>query len=110
MTDAPSHFALSVIALDEHAVRIEVTGEIDLVSAPEFSQALSRRIATGKNVVLDFSRTVFMDSSGIRALVNAIHQCEDHGSTLVVTGELPHQVRRLFEITRIEAALAVVRS
>jgi anti-anti-sigma factor len=103
MTLGPSHFALSVIALDEHAVRVEVTGEIDLVSAPELEEALRQQIVAGKNVVLDFSQTVFMDSSGIGTLVSAIHQCDDHGSSLVVVGELPHEVRRLFEITRVEA-------
>ena len=110
MTDHPSHFALSVIALDEHAVRVEVRGEVDLVSAPEFGEELRHQIAAGKNVVLDFSQTSFMDSSGVRALVSAIHQCEAGGRTLVVQGELPHQLRRLFEITRVEQVLPVVRS
>jgi anti-anti-sigma factor len=109
LTVHPTHFALAVIELDEHSVRLEVGGEIDLVSAPEFGEVLRQQVIQGRDVLLDFSHAVFMDSSGVKALVGAIQLCEGRRNSLVVEGELPHQIRRLFEITRIDTVLPTVR-
>lgn len=101
-------FAMRLTDADESSVRLQIVGEVDLASAPEFAAALREQIEAGKNVILDFSETVFMDSSGLRALIGAIHRCEEHGSTLMVQGEVPHQLKRLFEITHMETVLPVV--
>lgn len=108
MTVHPTHFALAVIELDEHSVRLEVSGEVDLVSAPEFAEVLRQQITQGRDVLLDFSQATFMDSSGVRALVGAIQLCEGQRNGLVIEGEVPHQIRRLFEITRVDAVLPTV--
>lgn len=101
-------FAMRLTDADEGSVHLQIAGEVDLLSAPQFAAGLQEQIQSGKNVILDFSETVFMDSSGLRALIGAIHRCEEHGTTLAVEGEVPHQLRRLFEITHVEAVLPVV--
>ena len=49
------------------AVVARVSGEIDLASAPELEEHLSR--ADGKPLFVDMSRVTFMNSSGLSALL-----------------------------------------
>jgi anti-sigma B factor antagonist len=66
-------------------------GEIDLAGAPRLGDALSDLIERGsRTVVLDLSAVEFLDSRGIRVIVQAHKQLERLGGTLVV----PHLRRR----------------
>lgn len=50
---------------------VTVSGEIDLATAPQLSAALADRDDGETGLVLDLRPTTFLDSSGIRVLVEA---------------------------------------
>jgi anti-sigma B factor antagonist len=82
-------------------VTICVTGEIDMVTAPQLFDCL--RLATeGKprRLIVELSRVSFMDSSGINALVKT-HKRLPGTSEIVLRGLQPN-VRRVLEITAVE--------
>ena len=89
-------------------VTLEVAGELDLASSPQLGSAVreacERRPAT---LVVDIRCVSFIDSTGLRALVEAQLVCKECGSGLeVVVGESPSQ-RRLLEITGLLENLPV---
>jgi anti-sigma B factor antagonist len=63
-------FQILVSEEDGTAV-VLVAGEIDLSIRAELSRMLAQACAGGRDVVVDVSRTTFMDSAGLHALVTA---------------------------------------
>lgn len=82
-------------------------GEIDLASGQLFREALCKAQQGAPEVIVDLSHVVFMDSTGINALIGAHQRVPDQGSLRVV-GTSP-SVRRVFEITGIAALLLAER-
>jgi anti-anti-sigma factor len=72
-------------------------GELDMATADDLSQLLRIAILECRPVVLDFSGVTFMDSSGLRALLEAAGQTEGGGSVVVINPSA--QVRRVFDIS-----------
>ena len=92
------------------AVRLRVSGEIDMSTVPTFEDALSA--AQGEKperMMIDLSEVNFMDSSGLNALVRARNALEDTGVELVISG-MSVQVRRLFEVSGLMTAFMFVHS
>ena len=63
-------FQILVTEVDGTAV-VHVAGEIDLGVRAELARMLAQACAGGRDVVVDLSRTTFMDSAGLHALVEA---------------------------------------
>ena len=61
-------FDLTVAQDAQGGSRVTLRGELDLGSAPQLEQALG---ATNGRVVLDLSGLTFMDSTGVRVLLEA---------------------------------------
>src|SRR4051812_41316922 len=53
---------------------LTVTGEIDLFTAGRFSDALGQAIDGGRGIEVDLTAVDFMDSTGLRALLEARRQ------------------------------------
>ena len=85
---------LQITPTDE-GFRLE--GELDMATADDLSQLLRIAILECRPVVLDFSGVSFMDSSGLRALLEAAGQTERGGSLVVLNPSA--QVRRVFDIS-----------
>ena len=89
-----------------HCVTID---EIDAATAPAFSEELAdavRQAIENDGVLdLDFSQVVFMDSTGIKAIVEADRCVQAEGGRLAVHDAREH-IRRLFEITGLACFLA----
>jgi anti-sigma B factor antagonist len=61
---------------DRHTIFL--SGELDVSSAPVFEAALVETCSEGpKDLVLDMAGVEFMDSSGLRAIVDAREKCEE---------------------------------
>jgi anti-sigma B factor antagonist len=61
-------FDLTVAQDERGSRRLVLRGELDLATAPRLVQALA---ATGDDVVLDLRDLTFMDSTGVRVLLEA---------------------------------------
>ena len=82
-------------------------GDIDLKTAEAVRTELQAAQAEAQRVVLDLRQVTFMDSSGIRLLVEAQHAADrDRFSVAVVPG--PRAVQRLFELAGLTGRLALV--
>jgi anti-sigma B factor antagonist len=76
-----------------------LAGELDLATAPELERMTELSCADGAGeLVLDLSGLSFIDSTGLRAILMAREQCEEHGCELFLTPG-PPAVQRLFELT-----------
>ena len=83
-----------------------VRGEIDVATSPQLRNELNELVARGARVItLDFAGVSFVDSSGLGVLVGTYTRLrdDDEGSIRIV-GAQP-SVRKVFEITGLEAAL-----
>jgi hypothetical protein len=58
---------------DDASVVVEVSGEVDLLTAPRLAEKLHRALRTGLVVVVDLEAVEFMDGSGLRALLRAAY-------------------------------------
>lgn len=94
---------LETTRIGSHDV-IVVTGEIDLASAPKVESAISG--FSGQTVVLDLRRVEFMDSAGLKVLLNQRSRLEESGGDLrLVVGE--GAVVRLLELTGVSDAFSI---
>ncbi|MET1012101.1 MAG: STAS domain-containing protein [Actinomycetota bacterium] len=90
----------------EHLMQLEITatdngyrleGELDMATAGALTELLLTASGGNAPLVLDFSGVSFMDSSGLRALLEGAG-LPNGGAPVVVQDPSP-QVRHLFEIT-----------
>jgi anti-sigma B factor antagonist len=110
--DPPSHQDLLDVNLvhDGEEVVLEVTGEIDVSTAPLLEAGL-RRAVTGNGAVppsvcVDLSRVTFIDSTGLAALVLGRQLASDGGGTVIVTHP-SHIVRRVLTLAGLDAVFGV---
>lgn len=98
----PGHGKLAVkSAVEDQAVTVSLSGELDLASAHDLEQALTDAQATNAGrVVIDLAGLEFIDSTGLRVLLSAQRRADATGQALLLRNPQP-QVRRLFEIAGI---------
>jgi anti-anti-sigma factor len=83
---------------------IRLRGELDIESAPDLERVLLRRRPAGQRVVLDLTELKFMDSTGLRVLLRA-RVAADEGRWEINLRNVPPTIRRLFDMTGVQAAL-----
>ena len=87
---------LSITRTDDgDAVVLALSGELDVISAPDLAEQLDELAASAcPRVVLELSRLSFVDSAGVSVLVKARHEAEANGRRLILRGatEEVHQV------------------
>ena len=82
----------------EGGVSLRLTGELDLASQAQVETFILRQVESLPSVVVDLSGLTFMDSSGIRTLIQAKKAADAlERSFALVPG--PPVVQRVFEIT-----------
>jgi anti-sigma B factor antagonist len=102
-------------AIDDHRVGedthvVAVTGEIDLFTAPEFKQRMSRPIDEGvQRLVVDLSQTTFIDSSSLGVLIGAHRRLKQRNGSLVVVCD-NDTIVKTFKITGLDGVFTLVRS
>jgi anti-sigma B factor antagonist len=77
-------------------------GELDLATAPVLQRWLDPAMGGTATVVINLARLRFIDSSGLRLLVQADRRLRDSGGRLVLVRG-PRAVHRVFELTRLDS-------
>jgi anti-sigma B factor antagonist len=78
---------------------LRLTGELDLVSCDELDAALRGLELNGRpNITLDLSGLTFMDSTGLRPIVQAEHRARTTGGSLLVR-DGPKQIEHVLDLT-----------
>ena len=95
MSEFASTDALSVRVADDGS--IAVAGEIDMAGGPVLEAALLQCEGDGP-LVIDLGQVSFIDSSGLRSLLEAGRRARGRGTTVHLRNVGP-EVARLLEIT-----------
>jgi anti-sigma B factor antagonist len=83
------------------AVTVSVRGELDAATAPDLAVVCHSVHADGaRDLVIDLTDTSFLDSSGLRVLIDA-HRLFSEGGNLALA-HASEPVRRLLEITGLD--------
>ena len=84
---------------------LSVDGEIDAHTAPRLAAALAEQ-AEADTLVAHVGGVTFMDSSGLRVLVEATTQATSHGRVLIIS-KPSAAVRRVIEISGLDGTLQI---
>jgi anti-anti-sigma factor len=88
-------------------VVLTLRGELDLASIELVEARLGELRAAGEPALLDLDELDFMDSSGLRLVLNAAEASDASGWPFSLTHG-PEQVQRLFESTGVTERLPIV--
>jgi anti-sigma B factor antagonist len=114
------NFSVSTERVDDSIAIIDLKGEVDLYTAPEFKNHLLKQIEGGVvQLIVDFSDTTFIDSTTLGVLVGGVKRLRPVGGQLVLVCA-DRNILKIFEITGLhrvfdihssrEDALEAVRS
>ncbi len=94
----------------EHRDRVAVViaqGELDVASSPRLLDALGELGGAAGAVVIDMAGVGFMDSSGLRALLDCERSCRDAGRPFALARPTD-SVRRVLELVDLLDTLTVL--
>lgn len=87
---------------------LEVTGELDLSTAPRLCVALAAARRRGaRRILVDLSAVEFCDSSALRSLIGERMEVEALGGRLAVVCTPDGPIARLFDITGAHEMLSI---
>ena len=102
-----AEFDISDRKVDDDTHIVAVSGEIDLFTAPEFKQRMSAPIDEGRShLIVDLSRTTFIDSSSLGVLIGAHRRLKLRGGSLVVVCE-DEAIAKTFKITGLDGVFTL---
>jgi anti-anti-sigma factor len=103
----PGGLAIESSAQDDVTV-LTLSGELDLASTPILERELTAVESAGaKRLLIDLAGVGFMDSTGLQALLRARERATEAGIELALRRG-PHQVQRVFELTKTIDAFTFV--
>jgi anti-sigma B factor antagonist len=92
------------------ATVVVVSGELDMASSPQLTEALERLAPTPeRSLILDLAGLEFVDVTGLRVLIQAQERARQAGAQLSVVN-ISRGVRRLLKLTGTTGLLDKVES
>jgi anti-sigma B factor antagonist len=86
---------------------LPLDGDIDLHVSPAVTESLDAIIKKRPElIVIDLSRSTYIDSAGIAALILAMQEVGAYGGRFILTG-LPETLRSIFETSRLDGIFRV---
>jgi anti-sigma B factor antagonist len=106
MSASELEIAVDHTRVDDGVVVVRLTGEIDPSTAPALAGELQALLFTGapRELVLDFTDVGFMDSSGIRVIID-IHKRQREREGVLVLQSVSPTTRQVLEITGLTSHL-----
>ena len=101
------NFHIQDEAVDDSTHVIELGGEVDLYTAPEFKERMVELIESGKKqIVVDLSKATFIDSTTLGVLVGGVKRLRPNGGqvTLVCSDR---NITKIFEITGLDRVFTI---
>jgi anti-sigma B factor antagonist len=101
------NFDIKTEQLGDDSYVISLAGEVDLYTAPEFKQQLLDVISQGgKNVVVDFTNTTFIDSTTLGVLVGGVKRLRTNDGQLSLVCS-DRNITKIFEITGLDRVFTI---
>jgi anti-sigma B factor antagonist len=104
LASPPPDFDVAQAHDDAGVLTLRPAGELDIATAPRLERALLFERRPGDRVVLDLADLEFIDSTGLRVIVQAVEASRAGGWELTLRQGGP-AVRRVFEISGVIGAL-----
>jgi anti-anti-sigma factor len=90
---------------DRALLVVDVSGDVDLDTAPLLDAALTGAITENRHVCCDLTRVTFLSAAGARTIMAAMRSADEAGCVFTVRGV--HGIAtRVFRITGLDTALA----
>jgi anti-sigma B factor antagonist len=104
------NFDIKTEHLNDDTYVISLAGEVDLYTAPEFKQQLLEVIGQGgKEVIVDFSDTTFIDSTTLGVLVGGVKRLRTNDGQLSLVCS-DRNITKIFEITGLDRVFTIYPS
>jgi anti-sigma B factor antagonist len=104
------NFDIKTERLNGDAYVIALSGEVDLYTAPEFKQQLLEVIGQGgREIVVDFTDTTFIDSTTLGVLVGGVKRLRPNGGRLSLVCN-DRNITKIFEITGLNKVFDIYDS
>ena len=101
------NFHIQDEAVDDSTHVIELGGEIDLYTAPEFKERMVELIDGGKkHIVVDLSKATFIDSTTLGVLVGGVKRLRPTGGALALVCT-DQNITKIFEITGLDRVFPI---
>ena len=105
--DERSQFRVELQRPSAQVAVVELAGEVDIYSSPQFADALRLGIDGGATrVVVDLAKVTFIDSTALGVVVGGIKRLRALRGTLDVVCE-EENLKRIFEITGLNTILGI---
>ncbi len=102
-----SEFRLDTAGPTGDCAVLQVTGEVDVYTAPMLRERIRELAAKGTaHLIADLGQVDFLDSSGLGVLVGGLKRLREDGGSLALVIKTP-RILRVFEITGLTKAFAV---
>jgi anti-sigma B factor antagonist len=101
------NFQIHDAEIDGETHVIELGGEIDLYTAPEFKERMVELIDGGKkHIVVDLSEATFIDSTTLGVLVGGVKRLRPTGGALALVCT-DQNITKIFEITGLDRVFPI---
>ncbi len=101
------NFHIQDEAVDDTTHVIELGGEVDLYTAPEFKERMVELIESGKKrIVVDLSQATFIDSTTLGVLVGGVKRLRPAGGALALVCT-DQNITKIFEITGLDRVFSI---
>lgn len=89
---------------------IDVSGEVDIYTTPQFKEAVNEALQQGHlHIIINLTDVAYMDSSGFGTLLSATKRLRPQNGGIYLVG-CNEAVSRMLEITRLNTIFTVVDS
>ena len=89
---------------------VQVEGQLIVGNRQELKELVQAALDRGdRRLLIDFSRTGYIDSSGLGALVSISKKIREAGGELRLSG-LNEDLRSLFELTKLDTLFAIAET
>ena len=101
------NFHIEDEAIDDATHVIELGGEVDLYTAPEFKERMVELIESGKKqIVVDLSKATFIDSTTLGVLVGGVKRLRTNdGQLSLICAD--RNITKIFEITGLDRVFTI---
>ncbi|WP_411152814.1 STAS domain-containing protein [Streptomyces sp. A30] len=99
-------FRVAVLPSWPGSCRVTVTGDLDVVSAPDVRDTLRAAVSAHDRVDMDCGGLTFCDCSGLSALLAVAREAKASGSELRLHA-VPHSLARLLRLTHTGSAFTI---
>jgi anti-sigma B factor antagonist len=103
-------FRLDTVGPIGDCVVLQVTGEVDVYTAPMLREQIRELAAKGAvHLIADLGQVDFLDSTGLGVLVGGLKRLREDSGSLALVISTP-RILRIFQITGLTKALGVRHS